>query len=313
MNKISIVVPCYNEEEAISIFYEKIIEISEKIDADFEYVFVDDGSNDSTLNKMRELSTKDDRVKFVSFSRNFGKEAAMYAGLKKATGDYVALMDVDLQDPPELLEEMYKDVSSGEYDCVATKRKTRKGEPILRSLFSKMFYKLINKMTTTEIVDGARDYRLMSRKMVDSILELSEYNRFSKGIFSWVGYKTKWLSYNNIERAAGTTKWNFWKLFKYSLEGITSFSTIPLVMSAIFGIIICLVSFIMILIIVGKTLIYGDPVSGWPSTVCIILFVSGVQLFFLGIIGEYMAKAYMEIKNRPIYIVKETEEELKNK
>ncbi len=313
MNKISIVVPCYNEEEAISIFYEKIIEISEKIDADFEYVFVDDGSNDSTLDKMRELGRKDDRVKFVSFSRNFGKEAAMYAGLKKATGDYVALMDVDLQDPPELLEEMYKDVSSGEYDCVATKRKTRKGEPVLRSLFSKMFYKLINKMTTTEIVDGARDYRLMSRKMVDSILELSEYNRFSKGIFSWVGYKTKWLSYNNIERSAGTTKWNFWKLFKYSLEGITSFSTIPLVMSAVFGIIICLVSFIMILIIVGKTLIYGDPVSGWPSTVCIILFVSGVQLFFLGIIGEYMAKAYMEIKNRPIYIVKETEEELKNK
>ena len=313
MNKISIVVPCYNEEEAISIFYEKIIEISEKIDADFEYVFVDDGSNDSTLDKMRELGRKDDRVKFVSFSRNFGKEAAMYAGLKKATGDYVALMDVDLQDPPELLEEMYKDVSSGEYDCVATKRKTRKGEPVLRSLFSKMFYKLINKMTTTEIVDGARDYRLMSRKMVDSILELSEYNRFSKGIFSWVGYKTNWLSYNNIERSAGTTKWNFWKLFKYSLEGITSFSTIPLVMSAVFGIIICLVSFIMILIIVGKTLIYGDPVSGWPSTVCIILFVSGVQWFFLGIIGEYMAKAYMEIKNRPIYIVKETEEELKNK
>lgn len=313
MEKISIVVPCYNEEDALKIFYDKITEISEKIDADFEYVFVDDGSSDNTLNKMKELSKKDERVKFVSFSRNFGKESAMYAGLKKATGDYVALMDVDLQDPPELLEEMYKTVSSGEYDCVATKRKTRKGEPIIRSLFSKMFYKLINKMTTTEIIDGARDYRLMSRKMVNSVLELSEYNRFSKGIFSWVGYKTKWLSYNNIERSAGKTKWNFWKLFKYSIEGITSFSTIPLVMSAVFGMLLCLVSFIMILIIIGKTLIYGDPVSGWPSTVCIILFVSGIQLFFLGIIGEYMAKAYMEIKNRPIYIVKETEEDIKNK
>ncbi len=313
MEKISIVVPCYNEEDALKIFYDKITEISEKIDANFEYVFVDDGSSDNTLNEMKQLSKKDERVKFVSFSRNFGKESAMYAGLKKATGDYVALMDVDLQDPPELLEEMYKTVRSGEYDCVATKRKTRKGEPIIRSLFSKMFYKLINKMTTTEIIDGARDYRLMSRKMVDSVLELSEYNRFSKGIFSWVGYKTKWLSYNNIERSAGKTKWNFWKLFKYSIEGITSFSTIPLVMSAVFGMLLCLVSFIMILIIIGKTLIYGDPVSGWPSTVCIILFVSGIQLFFLGIIGEYMAKAYMEIKNRPIYIVKETEEDIKNK
>lgn len=313
MEKISIVVPCYNEEDALKIFYDKITEISEKIDANFEYVFVDDGSSDNTLNEMKQLSKKDERVKFVSFSRNFGKESAMYAGLKKATGDYVALMDVDLQDPPELLEEMYKTVRSGEYDCVATKRKTRKGEPIIRSLFSKMFYKLINKMTTTEIIDGARDYRLMSRKMVDSVLELSEYNRFSKGIFSWVGYKTKWLSYNNIERSAGKTKWNFWKLFKYSIEGITSFSTIPLVMSAVFGMLLCLVSFIMILIIIGKTLIYGDPVSGWPSTVCIILFVSGIQLFFLGIIGEYMAKAYMEIKNRPIYIVKETEQDIKNK
>ncbi len=310
MNKISIIVPCYNEEDVLELFYNKITEVSENIDAEFEYIFVDDGSKDKTLQILKEHSKKDDRVRFISFSRNFGKESAMYAGLKESTGDYVAIMDADLQDPPDLLKEMYDTLLTKEYDCVATKRKTRKGEPILRSFFSRMFYKIINKMTSTEIVNGARDYRLMSRKMVDSILEVTEYNRFSKGIFSWVGFKTKWIAYDNIERAAGKTKWNFWKLFKYSIEGITAFTTTPLVMSAVIGIIFCIIAFIMILFVIFKTLMYGDPVSGWPSTICIILFVSGVQLFCLGIMGEYLAKEYMEVKNRPIYIVKETEKDL---
>ena len=276
MNKISIIVPCYNEEDVLKIFYNKITEVSKTIDADFEYIFVDDGSKDKTLEILKEYSKKDNRVRFISFSRNFGKESAMYAGLKEATGDYVAIMDADLQDPPDLLKEMYETLLTKEFDCVATKRKTRKGEPILRSFFSRMFYSIINKMTSTEIVNGARDYRLMSRKMVDSILEVTEYNRFSKGIFSWVGFKTKWIAYDNIERAAGKTKWNFWKLFKYSIEGITAFTTTPLVMSAVIGIIFCIIAFIMILFVIFKTLIYGDPVSGWPSTICIILFVSGI-------------------------------------
>ena len=310
MNKISIIVPCYNEEDVLELFYNKITEVSENIDAEFEYIFVDDGSKDKTLQILKDHSKKDDRVRFISFSRNFGKESAIYAGLKESTGDYVAIMDADLQDPPDLLKEMYETLLTKEYDCVATKRKTRKGEPILRSFFSRMFYKIINKMTSTEIVNGARDYRLMSRKMVDSILEVTEYNRFSKGIFSWVGFKTKWIAYDNIERAAGKTKWNFWKLFKYSIEGITAFTTTPLVMSAVIGIIFCIIAFIMILFVIFKTLMYGDPVSGWPSTICIILFVSGVQLFCLGIMGEYLAKEYMEVKNRPIYIVKETEKDL---
>lgn len=310
MNKISIIVPCYNEEDVLKIFYNKITEVSKTIDADFEYVFVDDGSKDKTLEILKEYSKKDNRVRFISFSRNFGKESAMYAGLKEATGDYVAIMDADLQDPPDLLKEMYETLLTKEFDCVATKRKTRKGEPILRSFFSRMFYSIINKMTSTEIVNGARDYRLMSRKMVDSILEVTEYNRFSKGIFSWVGFKTKWIAYDNIERAAGKTKWNFWKLFKYSIEGITAFTTTPLVMSAVIGIIFCILAFIMILFVIFKTLMYGDPVSGWPSTICIILFVSGIQLFCLGIMGEYLAKEYMEVKNRPIYIVKETEKDI---
>ena len=310
MNKISIIVPCYNEEDVLKIFYNKITEVSKTIDADFEYIFVDDGSKDKTLEILKEYSKKDNRVRFISFSRNFGKESAMYAGLKEATGDYVAIMDPDLQDPPDLLKQMYETLLTKEFDCVATKRKTRKGEPILRSFFSRMFYSIINKMTSTEIVNGARDYRLMSRKMVDSILEVTEYNRFSKGIFSWVGFKTKWIAYDNIERAAGKTKWNFWKLFKYSIEGITAFTTTPLVMSAVIGIIFCIIAFIMILFVIFKTLMYGDPVSGWPSTICIILFVSGIQLFCLGIMGEYLAKEYMEVKNRPIYIVKETEKDI---
>lgn len=307
MNKISIVVPCYNEEEMLPIFYKKITEISESIDADFEFIFVDDGSKDKTLEIVREYSKKDPRVRFVSFSRNFGKEAAMYAGLKATVGDFVAIMDADLQDPPELLNEMYETLLTKEYDCVATKRKTRKGEPIIRSFFSKLFYKIINKMSKTEIVNGARDYRLMTRQMVDSILELTEYNRFSKGIFSWVGFKTKWIAYDNIERAAGKTKWNFWKLFVYSIDGITAFSTAPLLISTLSGIFFCLIAFLMIIFIIVRTCMYGDPVSGWPSTICVILFVGGVQLFCLGIMGQYMSKEYMEIKRRPVYIVKETE------
>lgn len=311
MNKISIIVPCYNEEDVLEIFYKKITEVSSQINAEFEYIFVDDGSKDRTLEILRKHSKEDERVRYISLSRNFGKEGAMYAGLEAATGDYVAIMDADLQDPPELLKEMYETLLTDEYDCVATKRKTRKGEPIIRSILSKLFYKIINKMTSTEIVDGARDYRLMSRKMVDSILKVTEYNRFSKGIFSWVGYRTKWIAYDNVERAAGKTKWNFFKLFTYSVEGITAFTTKPLVMSAFIGMFFCIIAFLMILVIVGKTLIYGDPVSGWPSTICIILFVSGIQLFCLGIIGEYLAKEYMEVKSRPIYLVRETEKDRK--
>ncbi len=311
MNKISIIVPVYNEEEAIKIFYDKITEVSAKIEADFEYIFVNDGSKDKTLEIAKEYAKKDPRVRFVSFSRNFGKEAAMYAGLQASTGDYVAIMDVDLQDPPDLIPEMYETLLTTDYDCVATKRKTRKGENPIISFFSRLFYKIINKMTKTEIVDGARDFRLMSRQMVDSILQVTEYNRFSKGIFSWVGFNTKWISYDNVERSAGKTKWNFWKLFVYALDGITAFSTAPLMIATLAGILFCFLAFIMIIAIIVKTCLYGDPVSGWPSMVCIVLFVSGVQLFCLGIMGQYMSKEYMEIKGRPIYIVKETEKDLK--
>lgn len=311
MNKISIIVPVYNEEEAIKIFYDKITEVSAKIEADFEYIFVNDGSKDKTLEIAKEYAKKDSRVRFVSFSRNFGKEAAMYAGLQASTGDYVAIMDVDLQDPPDLIPEMYETLLTTDYDCVATKRKTRKGENPIISFFSRLFYKIINKMTKTEIVDGARDFRLMSRQMVDSILQVTEYNRFSKGIFSWVGFNTKWIAYDNIERSAGKTKWNFWKLFVYALDGITAFSTAPLMIATLAGILFCFLAFIMIIAIIVKTCLYGDPVSGWPSMVCIVLLVGGVQLFCLGIMGQYMSKEYMEIKNRPIYIVKETEKDLK--
>ena len=312
MVKISIIVPCYNEEEVLEIFYNKITEISEGINADFEYIFVNDGSKDKTLDIVKKYSKKDSRVRYISFSRNFGKEAAMYAGLNASTGDYVAIMDADLQDPPELLNEMYETLLKKEYDCVATKRKTRKGENPVISFFSRLFYKIINKMTKTEIVDGARDYRLMTRQMVNAILQVTEYNRFSKGIFSWVGFNTKWIAYDNVERAAGKTKWNFGKLFIYALDGITAFSTVPLIVSTLAGILFCFIAFIMIIAIIIKTCAYGDPVSGWPSLVCIILFVSGVQLFCLGIMGQYMSKEYMEIKRRPIYIVKETEKDTKD-
>lgn len=314
MNKISIVVPCYNEEESLPLFYKEAQKQFENMkDVEFEFVFVDDGSKDKTLDKLRELSQIDSRVKYISFSRNFGKEAAMYAGLKNSTGDFVAIMDADLQAPPSLLKEMYGYLINEDYDSVATRRKTRKGEPVLRSFFAKLFYMVINKMSDADIVDGARDYRLMNRKMVNAILSMSEYNRFSKGIFGWVGFKTKWIAYDNVERVAGKTKWNFWKLFKYSLEGITAFSTAPLVLAAIIGIFFCFISFIMILVIIIKTVIFGDATSGWPSMVCIMFMIGGVQLFCTGIIGQYLSKTYLETKNRPIYIVAETNDETQEK
>lgn len=306
MEKISVVIPCYNEEKAIPIFYKEMNKVMDKMKKlDFELIFVDDGSSDSTLEVCKNLAKEDKRVKFLSFSRNFGKEAGIYAGLNKSTGDYVTLMDVDLQDPPELLPKMYNLIKEEGYDSVGTRRVTRKGEPPIRSFFARCFYKLINKMSKTEMVDGARDYRLMTRQMVNSILEMKEYNRYSKGLFSFVGYKTKWIEYENRERVAGETKWSFWKLVIYALDGIIAFSTTPLWIAAIIGLLFCLVSFIAILIIVIKTLVFGDPVGGWPSMVCIIFFVSGIQLFCVGIIGAYLSKTYLETKHRPIYIIKE--------
>ena len=311
MKKISLVVPCYNEEEVIKIFYAEIQKIKKDFkNVTFEIIFVNDGSKDKTLELMRELSKNDD-VRYVSFSRNFGKEAAMYAGLEASTGDYIAIMDADLQDPPALLKEMYEILESGEYDSVATRRVTRKGEPVIRSFFARLYYKLINKISKTEIVDGARDFRLMTRQMVNSVLSLKEYNRFSKGIFSWVGYRTKWLEYENVERAAGETKWSFWKLFLYSLESIVAFSTVPLSIASVMGILFCFVAFIIIIFVVVRTLMYGDPTSGWPSMVCIMFFIGGVQLLCLGIMGQYLSKTYLEVKKRPIYIVQETEKDRK--
>ena len=307
MKKIAVVVPCYNEEEAIPYFYNEINKVSNTMNsnAEFEFLFVNDGSKDNTLTVLRELSKKDNRVKYLSFSRNFGKEAAMYAGLKEANGDYIAIMDADLQDPPSLLPEMFAYLEKGEYDCVATRRVTRKGEPKIRSFFARLFYKIMNSISNTEVVDGARDFRLMTKQMVDAIIEIGEYNRFSKGIFGFVGFNTKWLEYENVERVAGKTKWSFWKLFLYSIDGFTAFSTKPLILSTLVGILFCLVALVMIIVIICKTLIFGDPVGGWPSLACIILFVGGIQLFCSGITGQYLAKTYLEVKNRPIYIVKE--------
>lgn len=307
MEKISVIVPCYNEEETINYFYKEITKIAEKLKKyEFEFLFVDDGSRDNTLDVIKKLSNTDKRVRYISFSRNFGKEAAMFAGLEHVDGDYVTIMDADLQDPPAMLIDMLDIIKKDGYDVVGTRRVTRKGEPPIRSFFARCFYKIINKMSKIEMVDGARDYRLMKRQVVDSILLLQEYNRYSKGLFSFVGYNTKWLEYENVKRIAGETKWSFWKLFKYALEGIVAFSTTPLSLAAILGIIMCFVSFITILVIIIKTLIFGDPVGGWPSMVCIILFVSGIQLLCMGIIGQYLAKTYLETKKRPIYIIKET-------
>ena len=303
---ISVVVSCYNEEEALPIFYKEIDKISKKMNTvNFEFLFVDDGSKDKTLSIIKEMVNKDNRVKYISFSRNFGKEAAMNAGLTYAKGDYVAVMDADLQDPPRYLIDMYNYLQD-DYDVVATRRVTRKGEPKVRSVFSHIWYKLINKMSATEMVDGARDYRLMKRCVVDAILSLNEYNRYSKGIFSFVGFKTKWIEYENMSRVAGKTKWSFWGLCKYAIDGMTSFSTTPLILSSVFGLIFCFIALIAIIFVIVRTIIYGDPVGGWPSLVCIILLVSGVQLLCIGIIGRYLSKVYLETKKRPIYIVRET-------
>ena len=313
METISIIIPCYNEEEAIPVYYETMVrqmdEMEEQQKVQFELIFVDDGSKDHSLFEMRRLAQKDMRCRYLSFSRNFGKEAAMYAGLQAAKGDYVTVMDVDLQDPPSLLPKMYAMLQSGTCDCVAARRSSREGEGKIKSFLSNAFYGVINRLSRTEIVSGARDYRLMSRKMVDAVLEMSEYNRFSKGIFSWVGFKTKWFAYQNVERVAGQTKWNFWSLFKYSIEGIVGFSTQPLVMAALAGVIFCLAAFVGIIFVVVRALIFGDPTAGWPSMVCIMLLCSGVQLFCLGIVGEYLAKTYLEVKHRPIYITRETEQD----
>ncbi|MDF2486973.1 MAG: hypothetical protein K0R46_3141 [Herbinix sp.] len=303
---ISIVVPCYNEQEVLPIFYNEIIRITTALPLlEWEYIFVNDGSKDRTLETIQYLRGMDPRIHYISFSRNFGKEAAIYAGLRKAKGDYVVLMDADLQDPPELIEEMYLAVVDQNYDCVATRRVSRKGEPMIRSIFARCFYRLINAISKTEFVDGARDFRLMRRQMVDSILELTEYNRFTKGIFSWVGYKTKWLEYVNVERAAGTTKWSFWKLFLYSVDGIIAFTTAPLALASVLGMIFCLIALVLIVVIIIKTLLFGDPTSGWPSMICIICLIGGVQLFCTGIVGQYLARTYLETKRRPVYIVKE--------
>ena len=307
---LSVIVSCYNEEETVPLFYEEINKISDKMDyLDFEFIFVNDGSKDKTLDILKKLHKNDKRVKYYSFSRNFGKEAAMYAGLCSSNGDYVTLMDADLQDPPSMLEEMYNYIVKDGYDCVGTRRVTRKGEPPIRSFFARIFYKLINKMSKVPMVDGARDYRLMTRQMVNSIIDMKEYNRYSKGLFSFVGYNTKWLEYENVERVAGETKWSFWKLFIYAIDGICAFSTVPLVASAVIGVAFCIISFIMILVIIIKTLAFGDPVSGWPSMVCIMFMISGIQLLVMGIMGEYLAKTYLETKERPIYIIKESSDD----
>ena len=315
MKKLSIIVPCYNEMEALPFFYQEVEKIASMMikEVEFEYIFVDDGSKDKTLEVIRELGKLDKKIRYISFSRNFGKEAALYAGLSNAKGEFVTVMDADLQDPPSMLIEMYDLIVKEGYDVVGTRRVTRKGEPPIRSFFARMFYKLINKMSKVEMVDGARDFRLMTRQVVDAVLDLKEYNRYSKGLFSFVGFKTKYLEYENIERVAGTTKWSFWKLMVYAIDAIVAFSTTPLVFAAVIGIIFFLIALAMIAVIIVKTLIWSDPVSGWPSLACIIFMVSGIQLFCTGVIGIYLSKTYLETKNRPIYIVKETEKDLKKK
>lgn len=303
---ISIIVPCYNESEALPLFMKEMYRVMDTMkENDFEIILVNDGSKDNTKEVMLDLAKRDERVKYILFSRNFGKEAAIFAGLQHATGDYVAMMDADLQDPPSLLPEMYRAVTEEGYDSVATRRVTRKGEPPIRSFFARCFYKLINKMSKTEIVDGARDFRLMNRKFVDALLEMKEYNRFSKGLFGWVGFKNKWIEFENVERIAGETKWSFWSLLKYSIEGIVAFTTAPLVVSSVVGMVLCLLSFVAIILIVFRKLIWGDPVAGWASSVCIMTFIGGVQLLCMGIMGQYMAKMYLEIKDRPVYIIDE--------
>lgn len=305
MKKLSVIVPCFNEQEAVPLFYEAFLKETAGMPVAFEFLFVDDGSTDNTLAAFRTLADRDPRVHYISFSRNFGKESAMFAGMESATGDYVAIMDVDLQDPPALLPDMLRGIEQDGYDCVATRRVTRKGEPKIRSFFARAFYRLINRISKTEVVDGARDFRLMTRQMVDAILSLREVSRFSKGIFSWVGFRTQWLEYENIERVAGQTKWSFWKLLIYSLDGIIGFSTMPLAIASVVGVLFCLIAFLLILYFFFKTLIWGDPVAGFPATICIVLLLGGIQLFCVGILGQYLSKTYLECKKRPIYITRE--------
>lgn len=307
MSLLSIIVPCYNEEETVALFFKETEKVRQQLGIEFEYIFVNDGSKDGTLNQLRNLAKNHTNVRYLSFSRNFGKEAALYAGLKAAKGDLITVMDADLQDPPELLPEMIQIIEVEGYDCVGTRRTTRQGEPPIRSFFAKMFYHIVNRIGEVEMVDGARDYRLMTRQMVDAILELSEYNRFSKGLFSWVGFKTKYLSFENRERVAGETSWSFWKLFKYSIDGIINFSEAPLNIASFIGAFSCIGAGLAMIFIIIKTLIFKDPTSGWPSLVTIILFMGGLQLLCIGIIGKYIGKIFLETKKRPIYIVQETE------
>lgn len=310
---ISIIVPCYNEEKTIGLFFEEVENIKKNIDHNIEYIFVNDGSNDNTLEILRELSVKNKNVRYISFSRNFGKEAALYAGLRASSGELITVMDVDLQDPPEILPQMIEMIETSDIDCVGTRRSDRKGEPPIRSFFAKKFYQLINKISETEMIDGARDYRLMTRQMVDAVLELTEYNRFSKGLFSWVGFKTEYISFENRERAAGETSWSFWKLFNYSIDGIVNFSDAPLNIASFVGAFSCFISVIAMLFIIIRALLFGDPTAGWPSIVTIVLFIGGVQLLCIGIIGKYIGKIFLETKNRPVYIIKETDNENKKK
>lgn len=307
MKLLSVIVPCYNEQETIADFYTEFTKNDEYLlakDIETEMIFINDGSKDATVCEIKKLIERDKRVHLLSFSRNFGKEAAIYAGLEKSEGDYVVIMDADLQDPPSLLPGMFAGLEEG-YESVATRRISRKGEPVIRSFFARMFYRIMRKISKADIVDGARDYRLMTRKFVDAVLKISEYNRFTKGIFGWVGFKTKWIAFENIERQKGQTKWSFWKLLIYSMEGIVGFSTVPLAFASVVGIVFCFLAFIFLTFIFVRALVFGDPVAGWPSTICIVLLVSGVQMFCMGIMGQYMAKTYLEVKRRPIYIVDE--------
>lgn len=318
MKLISVIVPCYNEQEVLPLYYDEMNKImaqmkSEHDDIEFELLFINDGSKDNTLKMLRELSEKDKRVRYISFSRNFGKEAGMYAGLENAKGDYVVIMDADLQHPPAFIPDMYNYVSNEGYDCATTRRVSRKGESKIRSWFAMKFYKIMNKISQTEIVDGAQDFRFMTRQMVDAILSMKEYNRFSKGIFSWVGFNVKYIEYENVERAAGTTAWSFWKLFMYSLEGIFAFSTAPLALASLLGVLSCLVAFIWIIVIIIKTLAFGESVQGFPTIMCAIFFIGGLQLFCTGILGQYLSKTYLETKNRPIYIISETDKNTSEK
>jgi len=310
--KLTVIIPCYNEEAALHYFYDEMQNVMQEMScAEFELLFVNDGSGDGTLLELKKLAEKDQRVKYISFSRNFGKEAAIYAGLSHSDGDLTAIMDADLQDPPKLLPKMYRAIVEEGYDSVATRRVSRRGEPPIRSFFARMFYRLMNRISKADIVDGARDYRLMSRAFVDALLSMGEYNRFSKGLFGWVGFETKWLEFENVERVAGETKWSFWKLFLYSIDGIVAFSTMPLSLAAFVGVMMCLIAAVAIVFVIVRQIVYGGSAFGWPSMVCITIFLGGIQLLCIGILGSYLAKTYLEVKKRPIYICKETNLERK--